>query len=148
MATVPAEVVERALSEGMQLDTEQAFALAEALARPAPIADRRYVEIAGVKLTRRELEVAVMVAKGMSNRQIAARLVLTERTVEGHVENLLSKLHFHSRAAVAAWVVAQNELAVERPPQPPPKVRPPPARKQVAIGLPPELGPDPHRLPP
>jgi len=57
-----------------------------------------------------------MVAKGMSNRQIAARLVLTERTVEGHVENLLSKLHFHSRAAVAAWVVAQNELAVERPP--------------------------------
>jgi len=52
----------------------------------------------------------------MSNRQIAARLVLTERTVEGHVENLLSKLHFHSRAAVAAWVVAQNELAVERPP--------------------------------
>src|SRR5438132_1578573 len=116
MATVPAEVVERALSEGVQLDIEQAFALAEALARPAPIADRRYVEIAGVKLTRRELEVAVMVAKGMSNRQIAARLVLTERTVEGHVENLLSKLHFHSRAAVAAWVVAQNELAVERPP--------------------------------
>src|SRR5438874_895712 len=116
MATVPAEVVERALSQGVQLDIEQAFALAEGLARPAPIADRRYVEIAGVKLTRRELEVAVMVAKGMSNRQIAARLVLTERTVEGHVENLLSKLHFHSRAAVAAWVVAQNELAVERPP--------------------------------
>ena len=115
MATLPAEVVERALSEGLQLDIEQAFALAEALPRPAPAADRRYIEVAGVKLTRRELEVAVMVAKGMSNRQIAARLVLTERTVEGHVENLLSKLGFHSRAAVAAWV-AQNEPPAERAP--------------------------------
>ncbi len=113
METLPAEVVERALNEGMQLDLEQALALAEAVPGPAPAGDRRYVEVAGVKLTRRERDVALMVAKGMSNRQIAAKLVLTERTVEGHVENLLSKLGFHSRAGVAAWV-AENELAAER----------------------------------
>ena len=76
------------------------------------MADRRYVDVAGIKLTRRERDVALMVARGMSNRQIASELVLAERTVEGHVENLRNKLGFHSRASVAAWVAA-NGLATE-----------------------------------
>jgi len=113
MAAVPTEAANRALNEGMLLDSERAFALADAIPEPAPAADRRYIEVAGVRLTRRERDVAVLVAQGMSNRQIAARLVLTERTVEGHVENLLGKLGVHSRAAVAAWV-AENELAGRR----------------------------------
>ena len=76
------------------------------------MADRRYVDVAGIKLTRRERDVALMVARGMSNRQIASELVLAERTVEGHVENLRNKLSVHSRASVAAWVAA-NGLATE-----------------------------------
>ena len=113
-AALPAEIAARAFTEGMRLDLEQARALAEALPGRAPAADRRYIEIAGIKLTRRERDVAVMVARGMSNRQIASTLVLTERTVEGHVENLLSKLGFHSRAGIAAWV-AENAMPAESP---------------------------------
>lgn len=59
-------------------------------------------------LTRREREVAAMVAQGMSNREIAARLVIAQRTVEGHVEHILSKLGFSSRTQIAAWIAAQQ----------------------------------------
>ncbi|WP_256251912.1 LuxR C-terminal-related transcriptional regulator [Streptomyces sp. yr375] len=54
-------------------------------------------------LTRRERDVAALVAKGMSNRQIAAALVLSQRTVDGHVENIRAKLGFRSRAQIAGW---------------------------------------------
>jgi DNA-binding NarL/FixJ family response regulator len=53
--------------------------------------------------------VARLIAQGLSNREIAAALVVTERTVEGHVSNILAKLHFRSRAQVAAWVI-ENPL--------------------------------------
>jgi non-specific serine/threonine protein kinase len=56
-------------------------------------------------LTRREVEVARLVATGRSNREIAAEFVLSERTVESHVQHILTKLGFTSRAEVAAWVV-------------------------------------------
>jgi non-specific serine/threonine protein kinase len=59
-------------------------------------------------LTRREREVAALIAEGLSNREIAARLVVAQRTAEGHVENILSKLGFTSRAQVAGWLAAQN----------------------------------------
>jgi NarL family two-component system response regulator LiaR len=57
------------------------------------------------KLTAREMEVLHLVAQGMSNREIAERLVITERTVKAHVSNLLGKLHLSDRtqAAVYAW---------------------------------------------
>lgn len=56
-------------------------------------------------LTRRERDVARLVAGGKSNREIANELVITERTVEGHVSNILSKLGFRSRTQVSAWVI-------------------------------------------
>ncbi len=56
-------------------------------------------------LTPREREVATLVARGRTNREIAAELVITERTAESHVSNMLSKLGFRSRAKLAAWVV-------------------------------------------
>jgi DNA-binding NarL/FixJ family response regulator len=56
-------------------------------------------------LTRREREVARLITEGKSNREIADALVIAERTVEGHVSNILSKLGFRSRAQVSAWVV-------------------------------------------
>ncbi len=59
-------------------------------------------------LTQRECEVALLIAEGKSNRQIAESLVLGERTVETHVGNILSKLGFVSRAQVAVWVVEQG----------------------------------------
>jgi len=62
----------------------------------------------GGLLTPRELEVARLVAGGRSNRQIAAELVISQRTAEGHVERILAKLGFTSRAQVAAWLAASR----------------------------------------
>jgi DNA-binding CsgD family transcriptional regulator len=57
-----------------------------------------------VGLTPREREVAALVARGLTNLQIAEELTISERTVEGHVERILGKLDFHSRAQIAAWL--------------------------------------------
>jgi non-specific serine/threonine protein kinase len=56
-------------------------------------------------LSLREREVAALVARGLTNRQIADELVISERTAEGHVERLREKLGVHNRAEVAIWVI-------------------------------------------
>jgi len=55
-------------------------------------------------LTRREAEIAALIAGGLTNREIAARLFISSRTVDGHVEQILAKLEFKSRSEVAAWL--------------------------------------------
>lgn len=55
-------------------------------------------------LSRREHEVAELIETGLSNREIAQRLVIAKRTADGHVERILAKLGFSSRAQVAAWM--------------------------------------------
>jgi predicted ATPase/DNA-binding CsgD family transcriptional regulator len=59
-------------------------------------------------LGKRELEVARLVADGLSNKQIATRLFISDRTVATHVGNILNKLGFNSRAQVATWVASSN----------------------------------------
>jgi DNA-binding NarL/FixJ family response regulator len=59
-------------------------------------------------LTAREREITALVAAGHSNREIAERLVLSERTVETHVSNVFSKLGYNSRAQLAAWAVERG----------------------------------------
>ena len=56
-------------------------------------------------LTQREREVAGLLARGLTNRQIAERLVITERTAESHVQHILDKLEFSSRSLIAAWAI-------------------------------------------
>jgi DNA-binding CsgD family transcriptional regulator/sugar lactone lactonase YvrE len=63
-------------------------------------------------LTPREREVAALVAQGLTNREIAERLVVSERTAEGHVEQIRNKLRFNNRAQVAAWATANGLPAV------------------------------------
>jgi pimeloyl-ACP methyl ester carboxylesterase len=58
------------------------------------------------ELTKRQYEVAGLVAAGMTNRQIAEQLVITERSAESHLERIRDRLGFRSRAQVAAWYVA------------------------------------------
>jgi predicted ATPase/DNA-binding CsgD family transcriptional regulator len=60
-------------------------------------------------LGKRELEVARLVADGLSNKQIAARLFISDRTAATHVGNILNKLGFNSRAQVATWVASSNQ---------------------------------------
>ncbi|HET7339128.1 MAG TPA: LuxR C-terminal-related transcriptional regulator [Candidatus Dormibacteraeota bacterium] len=55
-------------------------------------------------LGRREADVARLVAEGLSNKQIAARLFISERTVDSHVRSILNKLGFNSRVQIAAWI--------------------------------------------
>ncbi len=63
--------------------------------------------VAGSKspLTARERQIAGHVAQGKSNREIAEELVLSERTVEGHIANIFNKLNVSSRTQVAAWIL-------------------------------------------
>ena len=65
-------------------------------------------------LTRRETEILQLVAGGLSNKEIAAQLVITEGTVKNHVHNALEKLHHSNRTQAAAYTVAQG-LALPRP---------------------------------
>jgi DNA-binding NarL/FixJ family response regulator len=60
------------------------------------------------RLTDRETEVLRLVAKGLSYKQIADRLVLSHRTVQNHVQNTLSKLRFHNRVELARYAIAQG----------------------------------------
>ena len=60
-------------------------------------------------LTRRELEVAALVAEGLGNRDIALRLFLSKRTVDSHVEHIFGKLGLSSRTQLAALVLAGRE---------------------------------------
>jgi predicted ATPase/DNA-binding CsgD family transcriptional regulator len=55
-------------------------------------------------LAKREAEVARLVADGLSNKQIGARLFISERTVDSHVRSILNKLGFNSRAQIAGWI--------------------------------------------
>ncbi|MFF4763473.1 ATP-binding protein [Streptomyces sp. NPDC001292] len=99
---------------GIDMGLERAIALA--LGEPDP--QQGHVTSgaqATAALTPRELEVARLIAEGLSNKAIAAKLVIARRTAEAHVEHILGKLGFSSRAQVAAWVAearpAENDPA-------------------------------------
>jgi predicted ATPase/DNA-binding CsgD family transcriptional regulator len=59
-------------------------------------------------LAKREVEVAQLIAEGLSNKRIGARLFISEATVATHVRNIMNKLGFNSRAQIAGWVVSQE----------------------------------------
>jgi non-specific serine/threonine protein kinase len=90
---------------GMTLDQATAFALA---APDAPAAVTAPTAPKGSALTAREREIADLVALGLTNREIAERLVISPGTVRIHVERILGKLGRTSRVQVATWVVEER----------------------------------------
>jgi DNA-binding CsgD family transcriptional regulator len=75
------------------------------LPKEKPISPRRAEAAKYGGLTERERSVAALIAHGKSNREIADQLVVSDRTVETHVGNILNKLGFASRTQIAAWAV-------------------------------------------
>ena len=66
-------------------------------------------------LTTRELEVLRLVARGMSNKDVAEQLFISENTVKNHVRNILEKLHLHSRMEAVMYAVRQRLLDPHQP---------------------------------
>jgi predicted ATPase/DNA-binding CsgD family transcriptional regulator len=103
---------EQAFAEGASYTVEQAVALAlgedSGSGDPTATASRRHGAGWSGRLTRREVEIAGLLAEGLTNREIATRLVISPRTVEAHVDHILTKLGMTSRAQVASWVTEQQ----------------------------------------
>ena len=84
----------------MEHEEAVAYALGE---RTDVKPDKYRPQLKGVVLGTREEEVGTLVAQGLSNKDIAARLFLSVRTVETHVHHLLNKLGVNSRTQIAVW---------------------------------------------
>ena len=98
---------EEALSGGraMSLDEAAEYALEQENVPPtAPTPEEPMAGELADNLTRREREVAVLVARGLTNRQISTELTISERTAANHVAKILKKLGLRSRAQLASWV--------------------------------------------
>jgi DNA-binding CsgD family transcriptional regulator/Tfp pilus assembly protein PilF len=102
------EAWEKAFAKGKAMRLEEAveYALSEeehATSTP-PALDPSTARVQQPALTRREEEIAALAARGMTNRQIAAELVISEHTAATHVRRILKKLGLRSRVELAGWV--------------------------------------------
>ena len=93
----------RALGVRSTIEDNVAFAQGE------PVSDVAPPSSLDPPLTRREREIAELIATGASNKEIASALVISPRTAEGHVVHILNKLGFTSRVQIAAWVSGQAQ---------------------------------------
>jgi DNA-binding NarL/FixJ family response regulator len=78
------------------------------LPRRRPLSSRRRIAREFAGLTERERQVAVLVARGLSNREAAEALVVSERTVETHVAHIMAKLGLNSRVQIATWTTEKG----------------------------------------
>ncbi|WP_277675444.1 ATP-binding protein [Saccharopolyspora rectivirgula] len=104
-----AEGFQEEFNRGHQLSLDQAVDYALEVKRHARARPARADNVHPMPLTRRERQIAELVAKGSTNKEIAEILVIAQRTVEGHVQNILTKLDFSSRAQIAGWVAGQRQ---------------------------------------
>jgi DNA-binding CsgD family transcriptional regulator len=113
LARVRAQLTEAELqaeqAAGRARSLEQAVEDALHLPLPLPGASQGGMGTAQA-LTAREREVVILIAQGQSNAEIADELVLSKRTVEKHIANILSELGLTSRAQVVRWAIAQGLL--------------------------------------
>jgi non-specific serine/threonine protein kinase len=97
---------ETAWSEGKAMAMEEAmeYALSEE-DLSIPLAPEQRAGKESTPLTRREQEVARLVARGLTNRQVAAQLSISEHTVATHIAKILKKLGLNSRSQFGAWLI-------------------------------------------
>jgi non-specific serine/threonine protein kinase len=108
------ETAMAAWAEGQAMQLDQAIAYALSPGEPVPATRSRRAagaaEQQGAELTSREWEITALLAHGLTNRQIAERLVITERTVGAHIGHILDKLGFNSRHQVSVWASEHGVL--------------------------------------
>jgi non-specific serine/threonine protein kinase len=104
---------DRVYRAGTGMDTDQLVALA--LEQSESLVARTPSGPPATRLTARERQIAGLVAQGLSNKDIASKLVISQRTAETHVEHILTKLGFTSRTQIAAWAVEQGALPAPAP---------------------------------
>jgi DNA-binding CsgD family transcriptional regulator/tetratricopeptide (TPR) repeat protein len=104
LATLGRSKYDAEFGAGKRLSREVAVALA--LGEPLGAAPSRMDGTGVGVLAKREADVARLIADGLSNRQIGARLFISERTVDSHVRSILNKLGFNSRAQIARWIAS------------------------------------------
>nr|WP_141216310.1 LuxR C-terminal-related transcriptional regulator [Rhodococcus sp. 06-621-2] len=107
-----ATAAQRLHIRGMQLPLQAAVELAATDGQPS--LSSTAVEAGLERLSDREMQVAVLVARGLSNKEIAASLVVSTRTAEGHVQRILAKRGFTSRSQIAAWVADTADIDTPR----------------------------------
>jgi non-specific serine/threonine protein kinase len=112
-AQLDEETWEAAWAEGQAMTQEEAIEYALSEEEEPALSKVRVPEEppAGTQpdiLTRREREIAVLVARGLTNRRIAKELSVSERTIHAHVRNILKKLGLRSRTEIATWVAEQQ----------------------------------------
>lgn len=96
---------EHSAGQGLLFDDAIALALGK-----SPESNRKRKDPAAqAGLTRRERQVAALVAEGLTSKEIAAKLVISHRTADAHIENIRAKLGFRSRARIARWFTEQAE---------------------------------------
>ncbi len=118
------ETFSAAWAAGHAMTLEEAIAYATEVSRLGPRVSRTQAQDPDLELqisrtgapqlgllTQREREVAALVARGLTNREIGEELVITEGTANQHVKHILNKLGFSSRAQVAAWAERQGLVA-------------------------------------
>ena len=100
-----------AFAEGKAMELEEAveyaFSEEESAAPLSPAPEQPSADEVPT-LTHREEEVATLVAQGMTNRQIATKLAISEHTAATHIRRILKKLELHSRAELATWITVQG----------------------------------------
>jgi predicted ATPase/DNA-binding CsgD family transcriptional regulator len=106
LGALPSDAANKAWESGRLMTNAQVLAMARE--GGAPWRGNAKARKGAGGLSKRELEVARLVASGMTSRAIAERLFLSERTVESHLGHILTKLDFDSRSQVATWVTEQG----------------------------------------
>jgi predicted ATPase/DNA-binding SARP family transcriptional activator/DNA-binding CsgD family transcriptional regulator len=103
---------ERELAEGSEMRLKEAVEYALSTGESTPPAslapEQTLADSQPHDLTPREKDVSALVARGLTNRQIAKKLMISEHTVATHIRRILKKLGFHSRSQISSWVTEQG----------------------------------------